>query len=185
MIKEISEKDRAYFAGLLDGEGCILINKSVSKNYIGYGFYVAFDITYKKVLLEMQGLFSGNIYEKDMEKVMSCDSSRKRLESGCYLSNKQKQSYMYKLSGRDALYFLKVVEPFCREKKEQALLGIKYEQGRRTNAGRYGRSDSETERCEFFYRELQRLKHEQPDETDAEIDFIDDQQKLFSFEVES
>lgn len=184
MIKEISMEDKGYFAGLLDGEGCITINKSIKKNSIGYSFNVQFGLTYKKVLLEMQKIFGGNISEENVEKRLKCNSVQKSKKAGCSSPEEWKQKYYFRLIGRDALYFLKVVEPFCREKKEQAALGIKYEQGRRSRAGRYGRSSSETERCEFFYKELQRLKQEQSDEADNEIDFEDNQQSLFSVGAE-
>lgn len=184
-MDEIKTEDRAYFAGLLDGEGSISITKGIHKNggSISYAFKVGFGLTYKTVLLEMQKLFGGNIYTRDMEKTKNSNSVKRLVKVGGALPEGWKQQYYYTINGRDALYFLKVVEPFCREKKEQAALGIRYEQGRRPRAGNYGRSDSETKRCEFFYRELQRLKHEELIGED-ENDFEDEQQNLFSFEVE-
>ena len=183
--KEISKEDRAYFAGLLDGEGCISICKSKGKTKsIKYCLSINFGITYKHVLLEMKALFGGGITISNMKKRLNNESFKKAVVAGIS-SGKRKQSYNYYISGRDALYFLKVIEPFCREKKEQVALGIRYEQGKRPSACSSGRSERETERCEFFYQELQRMKHEQSDEIDNEVDFEDEQQKLFYFEVEN
>lgn len=184
MVKEVNNENRAYFAGLLDGEGCIRIHKSKSGKSICYCLKVQFNVTYKNILLEMQKLFGGNIYEKDMSKGINCKSSQVRILNERASPENWKQGYLYEISGRDALYFLKLTEPFCREKKEQAALGIRYEEGKRPFAGSYGRSDSETKRCEFFYKELQRLKHEKQEdilESCIENDFKDEQQNLFSF----
>lgn len=181
-LKEISNENRAYFAGLLDGEGTIVISKSIKKepnNSVSYGLRVRFGLTYKKILLEMQGFFGGNIHEANMNKRMNCKSTKNQVNASPDI---WKQVYDYQISGRDALYFLKVVEPFCREKKEQAALGIRFEDGKRPFSGRHGRSESETQRCEFFYRELQRMKHEQLDEIGDNVpDFEDNQQKLVLF----
>ena len=156
---EIKEIDKAYFAGLFDGEGTVRIFKNCNKKYIGYSLRVSFDVTYKSVLLRLQKLFSGNICIKDMEKRKNCKSIKKSVFSGCSLLY-LKQVYAYTISGKDALYFLKLIEPYCDEKKQQVIIGIKFEEGRQPRAGGVGRNDLETERCEFFYKELQRLKCE-------------------------
>lgn len=162
MIKDITIENRAYFAGLFDGEGTVRISKhKTSKtDSVSYGLEVSFGITYKNVLIEMKEFFYGTIYKEDMKKVFNCISNQKRMSVEHSSPEKWKQIYRYKLHGRDALYFLKVIEPFCREKKRQAALGIRYEEGRRPFAGSYGRSESETNRCEFFYKELMKMKHE-------------------------
>ncbi len=186
---EIAKEDRAYFAGLFDGEGSVGIQKSEHKTpagntTVGYSLRVHFSLTYKPVLIRMQKLFGGNIHTTNMEKRKNNKSVKKLAATNYYSSEKWKQLYIYYLNSRDALYFLKVIEPFCDEKRPQVLLAIQYEQGKRSHAGSYGRSERETERCGFFYQELKRLKHEQPDEYNIETDFEDNQQSLFSFEVE-
>ena len=178
---DIKETDRAYFAGLFDGEGTVAIYKHIRGTQISYSFDVSFGISYESVLIRMQKCFGGNIYKKNMEKLKNCLSIKKLIAINYYSPDKRKQIYHYILSGRDALYFLKVIEPFCDEKKQQVSLGIRYEQGKRES--RNGRSKHETERCEFFYQELRRLKKEQPsnDELENETDFEDEQQDIFSF----
>ena len=189
MRKEIKNEEKAYFAGLFDGEGTTRISKSEGKTSacnvtVSYRLSVQFSLTYKLVLIRMQKLFGGNITTVDMEKQRNSKSILKLREAGYYSQEKWKQSYKYYISGRDALYFLKVIEPFCDEKRPQVVLAIQYEQGRKPNAGSCGRNKYETDRCEFFYQELMRLKHEQPSEDNNEVDFEDDQQTLFCFEAE-
>jgi len=182
MTEIIKDTDRSYFAGLFDGEGTVLINKTKTSISFGYNLRVQFSLTYKSVLLRMQKCFGGNIHTKDMNKVKNAPAIINRTD---ITPDKWKQAYNYTLSSRDALYFLKIIEPFCDEKKQQVSLGIRFEQGKRscTGGNHGGRSKHEIERCEFFRKELQRLKHEQPneDETETEYDFVDQQPDLFSF----
>lgn len=178
---DIKETDRAYFAGLFDGEGSVILDKFRKETNTGYSLRVAFQITYKSVLVRMQKLFGGNIHIPNMEKRKNYPSVKKL--TTVYSPDNWKQLYHYQLNGKDALYFLKVIEPFCDEKKPQASLAIRYEEGKRPNTGASKRSKHETDRCEFFHQELKRLKKEQPseDELENETDFEDDQQNLFSF----
>lgn len=176
---DIKETDRAYFAGLFDGEACVDIHKAKNKGSIGYSLRVNFILTYKQVLVRMQKFFGGNIYEQNLEKRRNCLSVKNYPNSK---PENLKQTYYYGLLSRDALYFLKVIEPFCDEKKPQVSLGINFEEGKKPT-NNTGRSKHETDRCEFFYQELRRLKkeHTKEDESEYETDFKDDQQNLFSF----
>ena len=180
MIQNIIDTERAYFAGLFDGEGSVGIKKTKCNNYIGYSLRVLIGITYKPVLLKMQKFFGGNLYITHMEVLKNSTHSKKLKNYTNANPDKWKQMYMYDLSSERALYFLKIIEPFCNEKKQQVSLGIRYEQGKRHD---YIRSKRETERSEFFYQELKKLKKEQPTENEIEDknDFVDQQQDLFSF----
>ncbi len=185
---EISETNKAYFAGLLDGEGCIYINKVQRKKEDrgdGYSLRVDFNLTYAPVLYDMKKIFGGNVTKVDMEKTKRSPSMKKNSDSGCVNLENIKQSYLFHLSGKEAWYFLKVVEQFCREKKEQVLVAIEFFQGRRPFAGVRGRSQSETNRCEFYYKKLQELKKlSSVSECFNEDNFIDSQQKISFFEEE-
>ena len=187
MIKEILEKDRAYFAGLFDGEGTVRITKGIHKNKNGnnnthYSLHVSFDLTYKPVLLRMQMYFGGNVQAKNMDKLRNNPSALKAAAAGITSPEKWKREYLYYLSGRDALYFLKVIKPFSDEKQQQVELAIQYEEGRRTHTNS-GRSNHETERCEFYHQELMRLKHVDCSGENNEIPFgfEDEQQSIFEF----
>lgn len=184
VLQEIKNEDRAYFAGLFDGEGTVGVSKRTSKstNAISYSLHIKFTITYKKVLIEMQKFFGGNIQEVDMKVKMNCNSTKRRVEFDNTSLMKWKQQYVYNLSGSDTLYFLKIIEPFCREKKQQVSLAIRFQEGRKPNPYSSGRSKSETERCELFYRELQRMKHEQ-EINDDKVAFKNNQQTLSIFEI--
>lgn len=185
MIKEIPEKDRAYFAGLFDGEGTVRIYKHIRKDGNGnaeYGLRVSFGLTYKPVLLRMQKYFSGNVHTVNKDTMENTPSALKGSAAGTISPEKWKQRYDYYLTGRDALYFLKVIKPFCDEKQQQAELAIQFEQGRRDGRGT-GRSDRETERCEFYYQEIMKLKYIEYSEENNEISlgFEDEQQSIFKF----
>lgn len=68
-LSEISEKDKAYFAGFFDGEGCVRVDKAIHKlnNRYSYSLAVSFGNTYVPTLYEMKKLFGGSICLEDME----------------------------------------------------------------------------------------------------------------------
>ncbi len=128
-ISKISEKDRSYFAGFFDGEGCVRVDRAEHGNSksVSYSLAVSFGNTYAPTLYEIKEWFGGTICKEDMIKAANRLSVKYRDK----LNTKNwKQSYNLILHGRDAWVFLKVIEPFCREKKEQVHVGIEFFIGR-------------------------------------------------------
>ena len=62
---ELSEWQKAYVAGLLDGEGCITIVKDYSKNRCWLRVYIAQCARQNQTLFEVQKMFGGNVYIAD------------------------------------------------------------------------------------------------------------------------
>ncbi len=171
-MKEISVEDKAYFAGLFDGEGCVNITKD--NKQISYELRVLFHITYASVLYEMESLFGGGVSIINMEKVKDYPSSINRIKYCNENIDNHKQSYTYSLCSKEAWVFLKIVYPYCREKKEQARIAIEFYNRKRD--GRYGGlSDSERQRCEYYYKKLQEMKKQNMDIKENNS-YIDNQQ---------
>lgn len=95
----ISETDRAYLAGILDGEGCIrLANRG---KYVTPSVQVA--NTKYELMLWLQERYGGSIYQlKD-----SRDSNRK-------------QSWSWNIAGQKALTVIRDARPYLVLKTEQA-----------------------------------------------------------------
>src|SRR5229473_6023653 len=97
MKKQISEMEKAYFAGLFDGEGCVRINN----NTHGYNLTVSLSITYVPILEIMRSAFGGSISIK----------TKKRPE--------HKQLYSWQIGGREAHNFIMSIHPYLHEKRPQ------------------------------------------------------------------
>ena len=178
---EISTEQRAYFAGLLDGEGCIYIDKDASSGYVSYSLEIRFSMTYYNILYEMKNLFGGNINKKDMSKRSEETQTSKAIKIGFLNPNNWKQQYHYTLHSKEAWVFLKMVEPYCKEKKEQVNTGIEFFNGNRPGSGRKGRSKEQVERCEYYYKKLQELKHiKNNDDSDLKLNNNQTNFSLFS-----
>ena len=103
----LSETDKAYLAGLIDGEGSIVIE----------------DCNYRKnVTLRM------NITNSHIETLQEL----KRLYGGCLYIHRSKQLNRYKPVGqlgftaRRAAWILKEICPYLRIKKEQGQLALQF-----------------------------------------------------------
>lgn len=103
--KETITSKIAYIAGFFDGEGCIRIKKA---NQGGNSYFVIAHITNSNIsiLQQIQDLFGGAI---------------RKQEKGV-----NKTVYNLCISTSEAVDFLKTLSPFLQEKKEQALLAIKF-----------------------------------------------------------
>ncbi len=167
---KISEKDRAYFAGLFDGEGCVVLEKHINH----YNLKALFGMTYAPILYEMRGLFGGKVYKTDMETRRNSPSVKCSTNTN---PENLKQTYQFQLYSKEAWIFLKIIEPYCREKKEQVHTGIEFFQGYRGGRGS-GLSKSQIERCEYYYKKLQELKKSSGKINNNILEFEDAQQTL-------
>lgn len=102
----MQEKDLAYIAGFIDGEGCIRIG--VSKNSRNPSLQVNASNSVIAPLEFIQTLFGGSIYVWEHTNI------------------KWKTSYRWAIYGRQGAIVLKSILPYLIIKKRQALLGIEY-----------------------------------------------------------
>lgn len=170
---DIKETDKAYFAGLFDGEGSVSVKKGLSENTIHYSLTVEFGITYASVLYEMKKLFGGNVYPRNHEKYINTPSALKRTDTN---PEKWKRKYDYVIKGKEAWIYLKMIEPYSREKMEQIRTAIEFYNGFRDSRG-HKRSKSQTDRCEYYHKKLMEMKKS---EAESEI-FVDNQTKIDLF----
>jgi len=146
--------DYAYCAGLIDGEGCVIIIKSnprkekrqISPNY---SLRLTVNMTSIECIKKLQGVFGGCFYDRERE-------------------GTNFRSYNWTVTSKNAREVLKKILPFLKEKKEQALLGIAFQNMlERSNQNRlqYGRNrpllnQQELEEREKFYLKMRLLKRE-------------------------
>ena len=104
MMFEFDEEDLNYAAGYLDGEGCFHISS-------GRKIAVACETTHKPTILWLQKLFGGSV---------------------THLTKKKKANwrptYRWQVVARDALKVCQCLAPRLKEKQEQALMLIGFQQ---------------------------------------------------------
>jgi hypothetical protein len=110
----LSEFDKGWLAAAIDFEGWIYISKSPTKKTTAYQLHVGVKCTNKEIVKEIQkkvgfGMFTKNKYNRDIEKGW-------------------KSTYEWKIGAKQALVFLKEIEPYLIVKREQAKLGIQFQE---------------------------------------------------------
>ncbi len=122
----------AYLAGIIDGEGCILIHRSINdKGYIGYTLEVGVRNTDGRLIDWLKNNYGGTV------KVSSRGNS------------KHKTCYDWRLFNQKAISLLLLILPYLIVKKEQIEVALKFPVGKivRNPALR-----------EWIYKTLQSLK---------------------------
>jgi hypothetical protein len=96
---QVRKEDRIYAAGLVDGEGCVGINRHHNKNTCGtyYTAFVRIEMTYPQILKWMQHTFGGSFLP--LKKRGNC-----------------KQTYVWGLYADNALKFLEKIYPYTKLK---------------------------------------------------------------------
>lgn len=110
-----------YIAGLFDGEGHVTIVKPNRKNKTRPSYELVAQITntHRDVLAQIQNITGGNL-------------------SFHLGQGKNKPHYRLVFHTRQALDFLKAIQPFCIIKREQIDIAIEFSKSiRQTNDGRY------------------------------------------------
>lgn len=93
-----------YAAGYFDGEGCIRVTYST-----GYGIHVFITNTYRPYLEELQKYFGGKVTLRN------------------HSNEKHRTQFQWRISNKiEALFFLKAICPFVKEKYKQVALGIEF-----------------------------------------------------------
>src|SRR3990167_4700333 len=119
------KKELAYIAGLFDGEGTIFIEgkKSYAKGAISKTHYLQLSIanTHKETI--------------DWVKSFLCFGQIIKIEQG------NKPLYNWRGYGVEAIVFLKLLLPYLKIKREQALLAIEFQKSKRHLNGVKSRKD--------------------------------------------
>lgn len=141
----------SYVAGFIDGEGCIMIQKSMhskSKNLSynpSYNLIVDVGNTDLPILKSLQKLFGGSVYTRPNPR-------------------KQKIGHEWKVSGKAAFYVLTTIGSFLRIKRSQAKFACKfylwYTQNIYTSGPKLYVPKEITEKREWYYRTLRQMKKE-------------------------
>lgn len=144
----------SYLAGFFDGEGCIFIQKikSLQKSRVG-GIRHCPNLRYR---LTVQ---LTNTNQEVMDWVKSIGwyvHERKNLKK------QWKRCWVGRLHDIRAYEFLKLVLPYLKVKKDEALLGIKFQDYKSImpSHGRHGRDKEETDYLESIKAKLSELKNQ-------------------------
>ena len=100
-MPKLSETNKAYIAGFLDGDGCIMYQLIRRKDY-RYGFEIRASIVF---------------YQKEQNK--KCLARLKNLLGKGYLRERKDGMVEYTIVGLEpVIKILKLLEPYCRLKKD-------------------------------------------------------------------
>lgn len=146
---KLIKDDLIYAAGFMDGEGHIIIykhNRGGRYKSPTYVLIVGCTNTDKNVIKWFQETFG------------ACRQIRKRHEN----HPKYKICYSWTIQAKMAYKFLEMILPYLKVKKEQAIVGMKFQQSiihRQDTKGLMKKvSDKENERREMLYIKLKSLK---------------------------
>lgn len=133
-------EDLAYAAGIVDGEGCIVAKRSAVKfrGFPAYSLSVIVGMADPEAVDWLKGTFGGYIYGYDQK------GAGKR------------PMHRWMLSGLRCQYFLKLLLPYLKVKRDQAEVAIGFPA--RPRSGRRGRPLEIIEQQEAAYWRLRELK---------------------------
>jgi len=123
----MTDIEKAYLAGIVDGEGCIVINRTRTNKIDGY-------IKPYKYALHIKMRTCDKILAPLCKKLFKVGSLH---ECKAYKKNHNK-SYEWHTASNNALLILELLLPYLKVKKPQAKLAIKYQKrkGNRTYSGK-------------------------------------------------
>jgi len=121
---EHSEQVRAYTAGLMDGEGCIVIGVSKRKRVRGivpdHWLQVGITGTDRELIDWLHETFGGHISDN----------------SHCPSRRRQRPCWAWRIMSNQASDFLKLILPYLKVKTPQATLAIEFQDNRVHHTGR-------------------------------------------------
>lgn len=135
-----------YLSGIFDAEGCILIVKAKNKdNLSGYRYFL-------RISLEMANKIIPTIFQHRFGSSICKRKSRS--------NNRKHYMYTWQSLSNQSLEFLKLVLPFLIQKKEEAMLGIKFQEMKKIKPYRWNpKTVEELEREEGMYLLMRELKN--------------------------
>ncbi|HJS83565.1 MAG TPA: LAGLIDADG family homing endonuclease [Nitrososphaera sp.] len=132
--KNLPLQELACTAGLIDGEGCIAINKVTQKSYKRLGFQLRISVcmTHEPTVRRLHEFFGGSF----------CRTPRER----------RKTAYQWAQSANGALDTIKILRPWLMVKEPQAIIALRFQENRSTN-----KTDVEWQREYEMYQEMAEL----------------------------
>lgn len=108
-MEDYTIESLAYAAGIIDGEGSIIISKTIPRHRKDYQFRLKVTVgnTNELLILWMQAQFDGHTYKQERP-----------------VGDKRKDVYYWYLHGREASNFLELVYPYLCLKRPQAEIAI-------------------------------------------------------------
>jgi hypothetical protein len=140
-LPELAETEKAWIAGIIDGEGCIRLHKTIKKNVPNYYMIeVSVQSRDQYMTRELQSMVSSpriTYYKKEPYGIMAT----------------------WSISGKKAYNFLKQIIGYLRVKHEQAGKAIEFHE---TFKSRFYSRSNEIDRNlqETYKQEISNLKHE-------------------------
>lgn len=141
----MNSKENSYWAGFFDGEGSIMITKNIVN-----------DKTHKSPIYQLQiGVATTN--KQIMEKLRNFSGFRNLIVERRFKKPNQRNAYYWGLKGDRAVTFLKRILPFLKLKREQAIVGIEFQE-KKVRPNELGGKLRALNQEELNYRELMRNK---------------------------
>jgi hypothetical protein len=138
----ISKTDLAWAAGIIDGEGCIYIDRSLGKKHATTGYTLRLEVTmgHKQAVNQLHKLFGGTF--------------RKSRSFG----KKNNIAWTWIVCANQAETTLKIIRPYLIIKAQEAKLALRFRLIRRSSWGRIATSAKVLAQREKFYWQLRKLK---------------------------
>jgi hypothetical protein len=143
----MKETDKAYIAGIIDGEGCIIINRTKTNKIDGY-------IKPYKYALHIKVRTCDNIITPNLKQKLKIGSLH---ICKAYKKN-HRISYEWHTASNNALKVLIILLPYLKLKKKQAKIGIKYQKSKKhtTHSGK-ALSEESYKFQQKCYKQLKKL----------------------------
>jgi len=139
----MNDIENAYLAGIIDGEGCILISKAKKYGKFRSPHY------FLRVMLQMSELPPMQYISERFGKEYK---TRK-------LPGNRKDAYYIYWNSKFAEEILNKILPFLHGKKEQAVCAIEFRTATKRHRSGKTLTEDEVALREFYYRKLQSFKH--------------------------
>jgi len=142
-VEKNKDKENYYWAGFFDGEGCILISKEFN------------DDGYHKQPSHILKITIANTNKKIMEE-MKIFANINKLYTRKFKNKNQRDAYYLNFKGVKALIFLKKITPYLKLKKNQASLGIYFQENKKIHCPL---TDDDIKFRENIMLEIRRFNH--------------------------
>lgn len=162
---------RAWAAGFIDGEGCIIVVKHKPHNGVSPSYYVRLKVSNTRLepLLRLKSLFGGYIIEY---KYTSPVKHWKNL-------------FNWVIQGRSALFCLEQILPYLTIKARQAKLGLELEylKAAKRHQKTVALTDKELERRELILQEIKVLNERGKPKRNIQLALAPEEEKQASFSL--
>lgn len=107
-LTRLADVDRAYFAGIMDGEGCVTIARAKKGKWSYYTLFLSMACTDPSLMIWIIEKFGGRVAPRT-----KCKTNRKDV-------------WVWRVASREAEAVLRQIEPFMVVKRDQARLALAF-----------------------------------------------------------